>query len=179
MSRRSINPLYIKLESAWDQLCYKLYNKENYWSRYDYAVMRNAEVLVLLKPLIQKYILYISICDACLKTRQSDASFHNLNNLIDKIQNLSAQVMTQVLNDASRPAGSLLQPSSSDGKALGDQVTEAGLEKLDLIYFIINQTSLEQNVFDRNCKNELVFKLEEHKTLYKYYFKGCEAATLT
>lgn len=177
MSRHSINPLYIKLESAWVRLCSKLYNKENY--RYRYDVMRNAEVLVLLKPLIQKYILYISICDACLKTRQSDASFHNLNNLIDKIQNLSAQVMTQVLNDASRPAGSLLQPSSSDGRALGDQVTEAGLEKLDLIYFIINQTSLEQNVFDRNCKNELVFKLEEHKTLYKYYFKGCEAATLT
>ena len=178
MSRRAINPLYIKLESAWSRLCDKLYNKENYWSRYDYAVMRNAEVLVLLKPLIQKYILYISICDACLKTRQSDASFHNLNNLIDKIQNLSAQVMTQVLNDASRPAGSLLQPSSSDGRALGDQVTEAGLEKLDLIYFIINQTSLEQNVFDRNCKNELVFKLEEHKTLYKYYFKVFSTLTL-
>ena len=165
MSRCPINPLYIKLESAWYRLC----NKSNYWSRYDYDVMRNAEVLVLLKPLIQKYILYIIICDACLKTNQSDASLHNLNNMFDKLQNISAQVIQQVLNDASRPAGSLLQPSGSEGRALGDQVTEVGLEHLDLIYFIINKTSLEQNVFDRNCKDELVFKSEEHKTLYKYY----------
>ena len=48
MSRRAINPLYIKLESAWYRLCDKLYNKENYWSQYDYDVMRNAEVLPVL-----------------------------------------------------------------------------------------------------------------------------------
>ena len=91
MSRCPINSLYIKLESAWYRLC----NKENYWSRYDYDVMRNAEVLVLLKPLIQKYILYISICDACLKTNQSDASLHNLNNMgaAKQQQNISAQVI--------------------------------------------------------------------------------------
>ena len=143
MSRCPINPLYIKLESAWYRLC----NKSNYWSRYDYDVMRNAEVLVLLKPLIQKYILYIIICDACLKTNQSDASLHNLNNLIDKIQNISAQVIQQVLNDASRPAGSLLQPSGSDGRALGDQVTEVGLEHLcrHLIIYNFGEKSIQDS----------------------------------
>ena len=109
--------------------------------------MRNAEVLVLLKPLIQKYILYISICDACLKTNQSDASLHNLNNMFDKLQNISAQVIQQVLNDASRPAGSLLQPSGSDGRALGDQVTEVGLEHLcrHLIIYNFGEKSIQDS----------------------------------
>lgn len=69
--------------------------------------------------------------------------------------------MIQHIN-ASKRAG-------SDRLALADQVTEV-LEDLDVIYFILNNTSLEQVVYDRNCKDELVFKLEEHKTLYKYYF---------
>lgn len=49
-------------------------------------------------------------------------------------------------------------------------MAEVGLEDLDFIYFIIKTTSLEQNVFDRNCKDELVFKSEENQTLYKYDF---------
>jgi len=52
MSRRDINPLYVKLENEWSTLCDKLYDKENYGSRYD--VMKNATVLVLPKPTIQK-----------------------------------------------------------------------------------------------------------------------------
>ena len=68
------------------------------------------------------------------------------------------------------------QQQGDNGTALAAQVPEAlrasasGLEldDLDFIYFIVYQTCLEQEVFDRNDKDELVFKSDEQKTLYKY-----------
>lgn len=127
--------------------------------------MYNAKVLLVPKPPTEKYIFYRSICDAL--TNQPDASRHNLNNLISKIESISTQVIQHI--NASRPAGSLLQPEGSEAKALADKLTES-LDDLDLISFIIHNTSLEQQVFDRNGNDEQVFKSDEYQTLYKYYF---------
>ena len=153
MIRYPINHLYVQLESAW----LKLRNYNIY----------SAKVLLIPTPPIQKYIFYRSICDAFFKTNQSDASLHKgwCHNLISKISSISAQViqLARKLREAHEPG--------HESRALADQVTSyEALEDLDFIYFILYNTSCEQEVYDRNCKNELVFKSEEYQTLYKYYF---------
>lgn len=126
--------------------------------------MYNAKVLLVPKPPTQKYIFYRSICDALTNQPAPLRGGSHLNNLISKIESISTQVIQHI--NASRPAGSLLQPEGSEARALADQVTES-LDDLDLISFIIHNTSLEQEVFDRNGQ---VFKSDEYQTLYKYYF---------
>lgn len=186
MIRHAINPLYIKLESAWFTLCRKLKIPS-----YRYDVMYNTMVLVLPKPPIAKYILYMTICDACFK-KLSDVK--SLNHFCDQIQSISAQVIQLVINDSTRPpkAVELISEASEglsrDDRGHGDNVTEsagAGLEDLDLIYFMMNHTSLEKEVLDGQyevaesrsgdptpqvCTEGPVFQSEQYKTLYQYYF---------
>jgi len=102
---------------------------------------------------------------------QSEA---HLNNLISKIKSISQKVI-QFINE-SKSSG--WQQQGNDGIALAAQVPEGAkrkisakrleLDDLDFIYFILYQTCLEQEVFDRNDKDELVFKSDEQKKLYKY-----------
>ena len=129
--------------------------------------MYNAEVLVLLKPPIAKYILYMTICDACFN-KSSDVK--SLNHFCDQIKSISAQVIQLVINDSSRPTEAAeLISETSEGLSRDGR----GLDDLDLIYFMVNHTSLEKDVFDRNGQYEggpaQVFKSEQYKTLYKYY----------
>lgn len=166
MIRYAINPLYRRLECAWFKLCDKLDNKKNYVYRYD--VMITAEVLVLPKPPIPKYILYRSICDA---GKSSGLNFDNFNNLISKMKFISAQVIQQDSSSILEEAQSRPPPGGRSSRALGEERGErtSALDDLDLIYFIVQNTCLEKEVFDRNCKDELMFKSEEHNKLYKHY----------